>query len=381
MHNPPRILVVDDNDANRDILVTRLSVHGYEIIQAADGEEALASARTNLPDLILLDITMPKIDGVEVCRRLKTDGTLPFMPIILVTAKADSSDVAIGLEAGADEYLTKPINQVGLVARVKSVLRIKELNDRAIAQADELASLNKTLEKRLAAQLVELQRMGQLKRFLSPQIAEAVLASGGESVLESHRRDITVAICDVRGFTAFAEIAEPEEVMSFLRDYHACLGALVHKYEGTIERFTGDGLIVLFNDPIRCPDPSVRAVKMASEMREQIRELTGIWRKRGRELGFGMGIAYGYATLGRVGFEGRFDYSATGTVVNLAARLCAEARDGQILIEENVRTAIENVTEIEPAGQLRLKGLHRTIQAFNVRALSLSNTDSKQQSS
>jgi adenylate cyclase len=381
MHNPPRILVVDDSEANRDIIVTRLSPHGYEIIQAIDGEEALASARANLPDVVLLDITMPKMNGLEVCRQLKNDGSLPFMPIILVTAKADSNDVAIGLEAGADEYVTKPINQVALVARVKSVLRIKELNDRTTAQADELASLNKTLEKRLAAQLVELERMSQLKRFLSPQIAEAVLASGGETVLESHRRDITVAICDVRGFTTFAEIAEPEEVMSFLRDYHACLGALVHKYEGTIERFTGDGLIVLFNDPIHCPDPSLRAVKMASEMREQIRELTGRWRRRGRELGFGMGIAYGYATLGRVGFEGRFDYSATGTVVNLAARLCAEARDGQILIEENVRTAIESVTEIEAAGQLTLKGLHRSIQAFNVRALSLSNTGPKQQSS
>jgi class 3 adenylate cyclase len=378
MHNPPRILIVDDNETNRDILTTRLGRHGYALIQAVDGEEALASARANLPDLILLDIMLPKLDGVEVCRQLKNDATLPFMPIILVTAKTDSKDVVAGLEAGADEYLTKPVDQVGLVARVKSVLRIKELHDRVTAQADDLASWNKTLEQRLAAQRIELERMGQLKRFLSPQIAEAILASGDESVLESHRRDITVAICDVRGFTAFAEIAEPEEVMSFLRDYHACLGALIHKYEGTLERFTGDGVIVLFNDPLRCRDPSHRAVKMAVEMRAQVGKLTGRWFKQGRQLGFGMGISHGYATLGRIGFEGRFDYSATGTVVNLAARLCAEARDGQILIDENVRSAIENIAEIEPAGELRLKGLHRSVQAFNVCALGRTDTNSRQ---
>jgi class 3 adenylate cyclase/CheY-like chemotaxis protein len=369
MHNPPRILIVDDNETNRDILVTRLSLHGYELIQAANGEEALASTRENFPDLILLDIMMPKVDGVEVCRQIKGDPTFPFTPIILVTAKADSKDVVAGLEAGADEYLTKPIDQLALVARVKSVLRIKDLHDRVTAQAADLAAWNKTLEQRVADQLTEIERMGRLKRFLSPQIAEALLASGGESVLESHRRDITVVFCDVRGFTAFSETAEPEDVMSFLREYHACLGALIHKYEGTLERFTGDGLMVLFNDPLRCPDPSLRAVKMSVEMREQIRGLIGTWRKRGHDLGFGIGVSHGYATLGRIGFEGRFDYSAIGTVVNLAARLCAEAVDGQILIDGKVCSAIEGTAEVEPTGELKLKGLHRPVQAFNVSAL------------
>lgn len=369
MHNPPRILIVDDNETNRDILVTRLGLHGYELIQATDGEEALASTRDNLPDLILLDIMMPKVDGVEVCRQIKGDATFPFTPIILVTAKADSKDVVAGLEAGADEYLTKPIDQLALVARVKSVLRIKDLHDRVTAQAADLATWNKTLEQRVADQLAEIERMSRLKRFLSPQIAEALLASGGESVLESHRRDITVVFCDVRGFTAFSETAEPEDVMSFLREYHACLGALIHKYEGTLERFTGDGLMVLFNDPLRCPDPSLRAVKMSVEMREQIRGLIGAWRKRGHDLGFGIGVSHGYATLGRIGFEGRFDYSAIGTVVNLAARLCAEAVDGQILIDGKVCSAIEGAAEVQPTGELKLKGLHRPVQAFNVSAL------------
>ena len=366
MHNPPRILIVDDNETNRDILVTRLGLHNYELIQATNGEEALESARANLPDLILLDIMMPKVDGVEVCRQLKNDATMPFTPIILVTAKADSKDVVAGLEAGADEYLTKPIDQLALVARVKSVLRIKDLHDRVTAQAADLATWNKTLEKRVADQLNEIERMGRLKRFLAPQIAEAVLTSGGEAILESHRRDITVVFCDVRGFTAFSETAEPEDVIAFLREYHECLGALIHKYEGTVERFTGDGLMVLFNDPMRCPDPSLRAVKMAVEMREQARDRIGAWRKRGHELGFGIGIAYGYATLGRIGFEGRHDYSATGTVVNLAARLCAEAVDGQILIDGKVCSAIEGFAQVESTGELKLKGLHRPVQAFNV---------------
>src|SRR5690348_2098090 len=369
MHNPPRILIVDDNETNRDILVTRLALHGYELIQAADGEEALTSTRENRPDLVLLDVMMPKIDGIEVCRQLKKDESLPFTPIILVTAKADGKDVVAGLEAGADEYLTKPVDQLALVARVKSVLRIKELHDRVAAQAADLANWNKTLEQRVAEQLAELERMQRLKRFLSPQIAEAVMASGGESILDSHRRDITVVFCDVRGFTSFSETAEPEDVMSFLREYHACLGAIVHKHEGTVERFTGDGLMVLFNDPLRCSDPSPRAVKMCVEMREQIKGLIAAWRKRGHDIGFGMGVAYGFATLGQIGFEGRLDYSATGTVVNLAARLCAEAVDGQILVDGKVCSAIEGIAEVQPTGELKLKGLHRPVQAFNVCAL------------
>jgi len=307
MHKPPRILIVDDNETNRDILLTRLSAHGYDLMQAADGEEALAAAKEYLPDLILLDVMMPKIDGIEVCRRLKNDATIPFMPIILITAKADTKDVVIGLEAGADEYLTKPVDQVALVARVKSVLRLKELHDQVRAQAADLALWNRTLEERVAQQLGEIERMSRLKRFLAPQIAELVLTSGDEKMLDSHRRDVTVVFCDLRGFTAFAETAEPEEVMTVLREYHDGLASLIHSFEGTLERFAGDGLMVLFNDPLPCPDPSVRAVKMAVEMRDRVHALAATWRKYGHDLGFGMGIAHGFATLGRVSSEGRFD--------------------------------------------------------------------------
>jgi adenylate cyclase len=369
MNDPQRILIVDDNEANRDILEARLKAHGYELLKAADGEEALAAVRQDHPDLILLDVMMPKLDGIEVCRRIKGDATLPFTPIILVTSKSDTRDVIAGLDAGADEYLTKPVDQAALVARVKSVLRIKALHDQVQAQAADLAAWNRTLEQRVAEQLGEIERVGRLKCFLSPQVAELVVSSGDDRMLESHRRDITVVFCDLRGFTAFSETAEPEEVMSILREYHAGLGALINKFEGTIERFNGDGVMVLFNDPLPCPDPSVRAVHMAVEMRDCIAGLTAQWRKHGHELGFGMGIAHGYATLGCVGFEGRFQYSVTGTVANLAARLCDQAKSGEILVDSKVHAAVERMAELEPAGELALKGLHRPVRAFNVREL------------
>jgi len=369
MHTPPRILIVDDNEMNRDILVTRLSTQGYELLQAVDGEEALAVAARELPDLILLDVMMPKIDGMEVCRRLKADANLPFMPIILVTAKAASADVVAGLDAGADEYLTKPVDQMALVSRVKSVLRIKELHDQVQAQAADLARWNRSLEERVEQQLSEIQRVSRLQRFLSPQIANLILSAGDDHVLESHRRAITVVFCDLRGFTAFSELTEPEEVMSVLQQYHAVLGGLIHKYEGTVERFSGDGIMIFFGDPLPCPDPSVRAVQMAVEMRNQVGELLVTWRKHGYDLGFGVGIAHGYATLGRIGFEGRFDYGAVGTVVNLAARLCSDAKDGQILIDGKVHSAIEASVNTEFAGELALKGIHRPVRVFNVCAL------------
>jgi len=369
MNNPARILVVDDNETNRDILVTRLRTHGYELLQAGDGEETLASVRERRPDLILLDVMMPKIDGIEVCRRLKADADLPFIAIILVTAKADTKDVVAGLDAGADEYLTKPIDQAALVARVKSMLRIKELTDQVRAQAADLASWNRTLENRVAEQLKQIERMDRLKRFLSPQVAELVLSSGDDRVLDSHRRDVSVVFCDLRGFTAFAETSEPEEVMNILREYHAAVGAIIHKCGATIERFAGDGLMAMLNDPLPCPDPCIRAVQMAEQMRAAVTDLSGKWRKHGFELGFGIGIAHGYATLGRIGFEGRFDYAAIGTVTNLAARLCAAARDGQILIDGKVQTAVETLAQLEPLQELQLKGFHRPVKVFNVRGI------------
>src|SRR5262245_13508794 len=368
MNNPPRILVVDDNETNRDIIVTRLEANGYATLQACDGEEALAAVAQHRPDLVLLDVMMPNLNGIEACRRLKSDTAFPFLPIILVTANTATKDVVEGLDAGADEYLTKPIDQAALVARVRSVLRVKALHDQVQAQAADLANWNRTLEQRVEEQVAEIERIGRLKRFLSPQVAQLV-SSGDERVLESHRREVTVVFCDLRGFTAFAEAAEPEEVMTVLRDYHKALGALIDKFEGTVERFAGDGLLVLFNDPLPCPEPSLKAVRMAIEMRAEVAALTVPWRTHGHELGFGIGIAHGYATLGCIGFEGRFQYSATGTVANLASRLCDEARNGQILVDAKVHTAVKEKVDFESAGELALKGFRRPVQAYNVRGL------------
>ncbi len=365
MRNPPLILIVDDNPTNVDILQARLTAHNYEIITAEDGEAGLAMAREEQPDLILLDIMMPKIDGIEVCRKLRADASLAFVPIIMVTAKADSKDIVAGLEAGADEYLTKPVDQAALVARVKSMLRIKDLHDTVHEQAAQLEGWNRTLEKRVEQQIVELERIGKLKRFLSPQLAQLVISRDHEKLLESHRREITVVFCDLRGFTAFSETGEPEEVMEVLREYHSAMGNLIFRFEGTLERFAGDGLMVFFNDPIPCPDPAARAVKMAVAMRECLAGLTS-WRKRGYQLDFGVGIAEGYATLGKIGFEGRFDYAAIGTVTNLASRLSDEASPGQILISQQVHAAVEDLADVEPLGELTLKGLHRPVMTYNV---------------
>jgi adenylate cyclase len=376
MREPARILVVDDVPDNVDILQMRLESQGYEVVTAGDGIEAVDKTREVLPDLVLLDIMMPKMDGIEVVKRLKADPSLPFIPVILVTAKADSKDVIAGLESGGDDYLTKPVDHAALSARVRAMLRIKSLHDTVQAQArrleeqaDELAAWNKTLEERVSAQIGEIERVGRLKRFLAPQIAETILCSSGDAYLESHRREIVVLFCDMRGFTAFSETTEPEDVMAVLREYHDALGPLVHRYEGTLDRFTGDGLLVYFNDPLPCPDPALRAVRLAVDMRDAVARLTRSWANRGHEIGFGVGIAQGYATLGQIGFEGRFDYTAIGTVTNVAARLCAEAKDGQILVTQRVAGAIGEIAVLEPLGDVAFKGLSRPIPVLNITGL------------
>ena len=369
MRTPPRILIVDDNPTNVKVLATRLAAEGYEIVTASDGEEGLTAARRETPDLILLDVMMPKLDGFEVCRRLRADASFPFTPIIMVTAMADSRDVVAGLEAGGDEYLTKPVDHAALAARVNSMLRIKRLHDTVEALAEEVKGFNASLERRVAEQVDELQRVGRLRRFFSPQLAELIVNGGAEDPLKSHRREITVVYLDLRGFTAFAEVAEPEEVMGVLREYHQITGALITEFEGTLEHFTGDGITILFNDPVPIPNPAERAVRMALAIREGVGRKAEDWVKRGYELGLGIGIAQGFATIGAIGFEGRLDYSAIGTVTNLASRLCGEAAANQILISQKVRVAVESIVEVDPEQVLRLKGFHRPIISHRVRAL------------
>jgi class 3 adenylate cyclase len=357
---------VDDTPANVHILQARLAANGYDVVTATDGEEALAAVRDTQPDLILLDVMMPKLDGIEVCRRLRADAALPFIPIIMVTAKSDPKDIVAGLEAGGDEYLTKPVDQAALVARVKSMLRIKRLHDTVQGLAEERAEWNRTLERRVEEQVGQLEQLGRLKRFFSPQLAELIVAGGADDPLKTHRREVTVVFLDLRGFTAFAETAEPEEVMGVLREYHAEMGKLILAHEGTLERFTGDGMMIFFNDPVPVPDPGERAVRMAVAMREAVHELAKGWAKRGYDLSLGVGIAQGYATIGAIGFEGRWDYGAIGTVTNLAARLCGEAKGGQILVSSRVAGALEELADLEEIGRLALKGFVRPVPVFSL---------------
>jgi adenylate cyclase len=359
MKDPAHILVVDDTPANVKLLADVLGARGYAVSTAASGKGALEKIAADAPDLVLLDVVMPEMSGYEVCKALRADPATSRLPVVMVTALDPGQERVKGIEAGADDFLSKPINQPELLARVRSLLRVKQL-------WDELAELNRTLETRVAEQVAQLERLGRLKRFFSPQLAEAIVSGGAEDPLKSHRRDITVVFLDLRGFTAFAETAEPEEVMAVLREYHAEMGKLILSWEGTLERFTGDGMMIFFNDPTPVPDPAERAVRMAAAMRERVAELAVGWKKTGFDLDFGIGIAHGYATLGAIGFEGRVDYGAIGTVTNLSARLCAEAKPGQVLLSQRVLTAVEGLVEAEAVGDVSLKGISRPVKIFNL---------------
>ena len=359
MSDGARILVVDDTPLNVKLLADLLRVKGFAVTSAASGQEALDRIATERPDLVLLDVMMPEMSGYEVCSRIRANADTARLPVVMVTSLDAVTERVKGIEAGADDFLSKPVNQPELLARVRSLLRIKELDD-------ELARLNRDLEQRVTEQVSQLDRLGRLKRFFSPALAEAILAGGADDPLKTHRREIAVVFLDLRGFTAFAETSEPEEVMGVLREYHAEMGRLILEHEGTLERFTGDGMMVFFNDPVPVPDAAARAVRMAVAMRERVSEMIGKWRKQGFELDLGVGIAQGYATIGAIGFEGRLDYGAIGTVTNLAARLCGEAKPGQILAARRVAAQLEGQIEVEEVGDLTLKGFVRPVAACNV---------------
>ena len=379
MREPPLILVVDDVADNREILHARLTSAGYATVMAADGEAALRAAREVLPDLVLLDVMLPGIDGFEVARRLKSDPALPFMPIILVTAKTATRDVVLGLDAGADDYLTKPVEHQALMARVRSMLRIKALQDLTEAQRLELEGWSETLERRVAAQVEELERIGRLRRFLPPEVADLVVAEG-DAALASRRAEITVLFSDLRGFTAFAEAQPPAEVMAALAAYHGFAGPLIQAHGGTLERFLGDGLVVLFNAPVPCPDPELRAVRLAVAICAGFTRAMARWRTRATDgpgptgadrgissgIGIGIGIAHGATTVGPIGFQGRLDYAAIGGVPNLAARLSAAAGDGQILLDAATAATVGETTSLAPLGALPIKGFATPLAIFEV---------------
>ena len=362
------VLVVDDQPPNLRLMDAMLTPRGHQVITAASGEEALARLAETAVDLVLLDIMMPGIDGLEVCERIRANPETAFLPVVMVTASGEDQKVR-AIEAGADDFVTKPVNRAELLARVSSLGRVKRYHDTIVRQASELQAWNAELADRVQTQVDELERMAKLRRFLSPQLAELIVDSGDESFLESHRREIVVVFCDLRGFTTFAESSEPEEVTTVLREYHDALGDLIHRFEGTLERFTGDGLMVFFNDPVPCDDAPLRAIRMALAMRDRVQGLAESWTRRGFDLSLGIGLAQGYATLGRIGFEGRFDYAAIGSVTNLAARLCSAAEPWEVLAQQRVvAEAGDAVVSVELGGR-DLRGFSRPIRTCRVRGL------------
>jgi adenylate cyclase len=364
--SPITVLAVDDQPQNLRLLDAVLSPRRYRVLTAQSGAKALELLAAEDVDIVLSDVVMPEMDGYELCRRIRSTPATEYLPVVMITASGSEQRLE-ALESGADDFIAKPFDQSELLARVASLARIKRYHDTIEQQAEELTRWNTELEQRVAEQLVELQNTSRLRRFLSPQLADLVV--GNENLLQSHRREIVVVFADLRNFTPFAEASEPEEVMGVLAEYHSAMGTLIHHYEATLERFTGDGMMAFFNDPVPCDDPAERAVRMSIGIRDAVKELSVAWRRKGYDLALGLGIAQGYATLGRIGFEGRFDYSAIGSVTNLSARLCAEAGPWQVLITDRVLAATEHFVESEVVGDLNPKGFSRSVRVHNVTAL------------
>jgi adenylate cyclase len=362
------ILVVDDVPENVRLLEAVLDAHGYDVVSATDGRAALDLALSAKPDLVLLDVMMPQPDGLAVCRRLREQEETAVLPVIMLTA-SEGSEKTTAIEAGADDFLPKPFNREELLTRIRSLLRIKRYHDTIKAQAGELLNLNRTLEERVRSQIEELDRLQRLRRFLSPQLADAIVSSGDESILRSHRRQVAMFFADLRGWTNFVDAVEPEELMRVLGEFHGTIGGLVRRFDATVGFIEGDGVQLFFNDPIEVPDAALRAVRLGCALREEMADLTSLWQKRAYDLDFGAGIALGYATCGEVGFEGRSDYAAIGVVTNIASRLADEASAGQILVTQRLYAEVEDDIEAESVGEFRLKGFQRPVAAFNVVAV------------
>jgi len=343
--NAPLVLVVDDNGDMRNYL-ERILCKYYRVVSAKDGAEALEQARRDHPELILTDLMMPKMSGYDLLQAVRADKLLHSTPVIFLTARAGTEARVESLEAGADDYLSKPFDEAELLARVGNLIRSR-------AQERELVQLQKE----------------KIARFLPPNLADMIMSDEHEDFLKGHRREITVLFIDLRGFTAFVEKADPEEVMTTLREYQALIGHFVSEYGGTLERFVGDAVMVYFNDPPPCPHHAEQAVKMAIAMRQAVNSLRQEWRKRGIDLGAGIGIATGYATIGIIGFEGRKDYAAIGQVTNLAARLCSEAQHNQILVSDRVLSLVKELVSVESIGELTLRGVERPIAVSQVISL------------
>ena len=356
-----KALVVDDSSVNRQLLVRRLEKLGLDVLQAENGAEGLAvlAANPGVIDVVLLDVVMPELDGYQTLAAMKANDSMRHIPVLVVSSVEELDSVVRCIELGATDYLTKPINPSILAARIDASLAAKRLHDLEQESLERQRALNRTIQR----------QKEELSRFLSPQVAALVSSPEGEQLLAGHLREITVAFCDLRGFTAFAEQAEPEILIGVLAEYHRMMGGAITEHGGTLEHFAGDGVMVFFNDPVAQDDHVERAVRMAVTMRTRFAELASVWHHRGYELGFGVGIAVGFATLGRIGYDGRHDYGAIGNVTILASRLSSQAQAGQILLSPRAQLMIEGLVESESVGELTLKGLRQPVLASNVVAL------------
>ncbi len=363
------VMVVDDQPQNVKLLQQVLTMSGYDVTTASSGAEALGKIPLENPDIVLLDVVMPQMSGYEVCRALRAQRGTELLPVVMVTALDPLEERVKGIEAGADDFLSKPINQAELLARVKSLLRIRDLHRQVEVQSLLLADWNSKLEQRVNDQLAQLERLARLKRFLSPKVADLIVAGQLDDPLATRRREVTIMFVDMRGFTAFSEMAAPEDVLGVLREYHAEVGRLVNLHEGTIEHFSGDAVMLIFNDPNPLPDPALSAVRMALDLRDAVGRCSQGWKKLGYEINCGIGVAQGFATIGTIGFPGRQDYGVIGSVNNLAARLCGEAAAGQILISQRVFGRVEESVVAESVGEMKLKGLHAPVPVYRALAL------------
>lgn len=363
------VLVVDDIKDNVTMMTAHLRARGYRTTSASDGKQALDLVGQEKPDLIMMDINMPKMNGLEACRQLKQQEETKMIPIILVTANSNVEDIVRGFEVGADDYLIKPFNYMEMLSRVRSMLRIWDGHHALLKVNQALDELNRNLEEKVRSQVQELERVNRLRRFFSPQIVDTITSENSDDVLSEHRREITVVFLDLRNYTGFAEQADPHEVIYTIRELHQMVGPIIFRYRGTLERFTGDGMMVFLGDPEPMADHPLQAVKMSIEIRNEVEKLRSSWSAKGYELALGIGLATGEATLGTIGFEGRLDYAAIGVVTNLAARICSKAQGGQILLSQHTYANITNVFPTIPRGEIELKGFSKPEAIFEVAPL------------
>ena len=355
---PATVLVVDDDPLNRAMLSMSLGAEGHDVREAGNGREAIAALAEHAIDVVLTDIEMPEMDGYGLLEHRRGDDRLKAIPFIVISGVEEMDSIVACIKLGAEDYLPKPFDPVLLHARLGACLDRKRMTD-------ELLEWNTRLADRVEEKVREVERLNRLRRFVTPQLAEAI-AAGGDAILASHRREITVLFCDMRGFTAFSETAEPEEVMAVLHEFHDAVGPMIFAHEGTIAQFSGDGMLLFFNDPVQLDDPAWNAVRLAVAMRDRTAELSRHWRRRGHDLSLGIGIAVGYATCGEIGFEGRREYTAIGTVVNLAARVCAIAPGGSILVTNRVHAAVDDRVAASSLGEHEFKGLSRPVPLYRI---------------